>query len=483
MPRPRNRRPTSVEIFYSEFDERWHGFITVGTKANGRPDRRHRTAATREACADKIRELEDQVAAGTLGKPGRKPTVEEWFTAWLRDIAPHQPASKRRKPLRPSTLRSYWSECRNWIFPHLGGHRLDALDTDHLDSLYAAMYDARAKPSHVLKVHAIVRRGLSVAMQRAKVVRNVAAMIDNPGAPGRKQGALSAEQTRQVLAVIDRLPRERQLRWKVGLAIGPRQGETLAIRWRYLDLAAGVVDIAWQVQRRTWRHGCADPHACGAAPRKHRPDGLHRVAPVPCPGKGPKHDRYHRRGCPKPRGKPCPPRCAAHAAHCPQRIGGGLLFVRPKTLDDEDAQHLVSLPPTLVGELREHRREQLQQRLAAGELWEDHDLVFCGPLGRPVDPRADWEQWRDILAEAGVAGSGTHVMRHTAATYMLELGIDVAVVQEVLGHADVRSTRGYQTVSVGLTQRAAKAMDRALFRPNATDHATGRRRRRSSGSG
>jgi site-specific recombinase XerD len=38
-------------------------------------------------------------------------------------------------------------------------------------------------------------------------------------------------------------------------------------------------------------------------------------------------------------------------------------------------------------------------------------------------------------------------MRHSAATIALDEGIALAVVQEMLGHSDIRVTRGYTHVS------------------------------------
>src|SRR5262249_57612348 len=52
-------------------------------------------------------------------------------------------------------------------------------------------------------------------------------------------------------------------RWSVALALGLRQGEALGLRWRHVDLDAGILTIRWQLQRLPWRHGCSDPHACG----------------------------------------------------------------------------------------------------------------------------------------------------------------------------------------------------------------------------
>jgi site-specific recombinase XerD len=88
----------------------------------------------------------------------------------------------------------------------------------------------------------------------------------------------------------------------------------------------------------------------------------------------------------------------------------------------------------------------------AANLWQEHGVVFAQENGRPVDPRADWQEWSDILAGAGIPHAGTHTMRHSAATIALDQGVALAVVQEMLGHSDIRVTRGYTHVSSLLAQ-------------------------------
>jgi hypothetical protein len=56
-----------------------------------------------------------------------------------------------------------------------------------------------------------------------------------------------------------------------------------------------------------------------------------------------------------------------------------------------------------------------------------------------------------------------HVARHTAATLFQDQSVASAVVQEMLGHSDIRVTRGYSHVTSPLTQGAAQRMGRALF--------------------
>ncbi len=198
------------------------------------------------------------------------------------------------------------------------------------------------------------------------------------------------------------------------------------------------------------------------------------VAPCPrnCPKAARKSGRPH--AC-IPVGAPrlCQPDCAGHAAQCPQRRDGGLVFREIK----ERRRKTVALPPELVAVLRAHRVAQARERLAAANVWEDHDLVWCQENGRPLDSRADWQEWSDILDEAGIQHAGTHAMRHSAATIAIHQGVALPVVQEMLGHSDIRVTRDSVDVSSPLAQDAAARIGRALFGPVATKIDTRRRER------
>ena len=459
-------------------DGLYHAKVTVGRKPNGQLDRRHRAGKTEADVRRKLRELLKKVDAGHKPRVGRTPTVEQWFTTWLTDIAPYG-----AKALARRSLDDYWSRCRNWIFPHLGGILIDTLETEDLDRLYKAMYSKKPPCSegHVLKTHAVIRRGLEIALRRGRVTRNVAKLMDPPGAPSVARESLSRDESRAVLEVARR--RRNGARWYVGLAIGPRQGETLGLRWSDLDLDNEVVSIQWQLQRLKWRHGCDDPHACGARPRPNNPRGVHRFEPCP------KDCKRHRgkRGCPPP----CPRDCEAHASTCPKKQDGGLVITRPKGWRRRPHPRVVALPPGVAQLLREHKEAQKAEKREAGKWWKSNDYVFCHRDGRPIDPRVDWAEWKDILREAGVPEARVHVMRHSTATALLEMGVDISIVQETLGHTDIRTTRGYQDVGVELTRRAAAAMEVGLFGPGqpptkpeklatVTDLVTERRRRRSS---
>ncbi len=101
------------------------------------------------------------------------------------------------------------------------------------------------------------------------------------------------------------------------------------------------------------------------------------------------------------------------------------------------------IPPPLLSVLQAQRVAQLEERLAAGELWQDWDLVFARKDGRPIDASDDWAEWKKITTAAGIKDSRPHDARHTAATLLLEQGVDIRVVQEILGHSTLAVTRRY----------------------------------------
>jgi site-specific recombinase XerD len=127
------------------------------------------------------------------------------------------------------------------------------------------------------------------------------------------------------------------------------------------------------------------------------------------------------------------------------------------------SKRVVPLPLELVPVLRAHRAAQLRDRLAAGDQWHDQDLVFTEPDGRRIDPRHDFAHWKALLAAADVRDARLHDGRHTSATLLLEQGVDVRVVMELLGHSDLRVTQRYTHVASPLAQEATRRMGKVLW--------------------
>lgn len=215
-------------------DGRWHGYVSMGTKGNGRRDRRHVSAVTRVEVVKKVKALEAKRDAGMVSAAGRAITVEEWLTYWVENIA-----SSR---VRPRTLDSYRSMIRMHLVPHIGKRRLDQLMPDHLEQTYSAILSTGLSPTTVLRIHRVLHRALKIAMQRDRVARNVAALVEPPRQERpQTPEPLDVDECKRVLAAAVGL--RNSARWTVALALGLRQSEALALQWKDIDFDRGTLSV------------------------------------------------------------------------------------------------------------------------------------------------------------------------------------------------------------------------------------------------
>ncbi|HSE48314.1 MAG TPA: site-specific tyrosine recombinase XerD [Terriglobales bacterium] len=117
----------------------------------------------------------------------------------------------------------------------------------------------------------------------------------------------------------------------------------------------------------------------------------------------------------------------------------GYLLVRGKG----DKERIVPLGKAALDTVAEYLKEGRPK--LAGEARSPY--LFVARSGRPLTRQMVWKLVRAAGSAAGRKTS-PHMLRHSAATHMVEGGADLRTVQTILGHADISTTQIYTHVAL-----------------------------------
>jgi integrase len=124
----------------------------------------------------------------------------------------------------------------------------------------------------------------------------------------------------------------------------------------------------------------------------------------------------------------------------------------------------IGIPKPLLEALREHKKTQDIEREFAGTEWREGGWVFAQPTGRPIDPRADHDEWKSLLAEAKVRDARLHDARHTAATMLLVLKVPLPAIMEVMGWGEASVAKRYVHVPTEVILSIAGQVEGLLWK-------------------
>ena len=135
--------------------------------------------------------------------------------------------------------------------------------------------------------------------------------------------------------------------------------------------------------------------------------------------------------------------------------------IEKSTKNDED--RFVEMPLWYMEEMKQYRREWLQERLKVGDLWQggEREYVFHSGFGRPIRYDYPTEWWAKFVKRHGLRRIRFHDLRHSSATILIEMGVPLKVIQERLGHKQHQTTTDiYSHVTKKLSREAANMFDR-----------------------
>lgn len=363
----------------------WEGWVSFGRDpSTGARQRKHVRGRTKTEVDAKIKALETARDRGAA-PVGPDVTLLAYLTSWV---------TARTVVVRPNTLSGYRTDLLHVDRSGVGRVKLRALTAEDVERIYAAVLRRGCSAGSVVHVRRTLSAALNAAARRGHILRNPVPLADTPRATEADE--LEPYDAKEIAALLAAATGRRNgVRWSFAF-LGLRQGEALALRWDDLNLDDAEMRIRHTLTWLPWQHGCAadvDNPTCGARP-----------------------------------------------ASCPYRRDGGPHIGPPKS---KAGRRTIAVPAPVVAELREQRRRQAAERLAAGSLWQDQGFVVTNHTGGPVDRSTDTGEWLALVRAAGVRRLRLHDCRHSAATALLVLGTDARVLMATMGWTSMSLVQRY----------------------------------------
>ncbi len=154
---------------------------------------------------------------------------------------------------KPSTIRSYaqalrgLGDGRSGLLREFGTRRLSDLTVDDVQGYADRLLAGGAAPSTIRNQITPVR--VICRWRRREVAVNPAIGVSLPAVRNARVRIVSAAEAERLLAALSGADRPL---WATALYAGLRRGELMALRWRDVDLARGVIEVsrAWDPKER-----------------------------------------------------------------------------------------------------------------------------------------------------------------------------------------------------------------------------------------
>lgn len=321
--------------------------------------------------------------------------------------------TSKRGEISANSFRDYEVIIRRHLTPALGEVRVQKLTAARLEAQYAAWADAGMSARLIRGCHMRLSQAMKRAVRFGLIGANPCDAVKPPKLGRPKASTWGPDEARVFLATAEAMP------------VLTRAGDTGRRR----------PDTLWPLWPLLLREGLRRGEALGLRWRDVNLD-----------------------------------RGTAHIVQtvAPDKSAKGRAIIQERTKTNAGAR-TVRLTAATVAELREHRDRQTFARKAAGEAWQDHDLIITTATGGPINPGNVIRSFERIIAAATMPDGArlrrirVHDLRHTAATLLLLAGTPAKVVSERLGHASISITLDlYSHVLPDMQDAAASAMDQIL---------------------
>ena len=199
--------------------------------ANGRT-RRYASGKTKTEALTALRKATADRDGG-LVFDAKNLKLGSYLDRWLQDSV--------KGTVKQTTYEGYERLARVHLVPTLGDIKLSLLTPAHIRALYREKIASGLAANSVQRIHALLHKALTQAVNDGLIPRNV---TDAVKAPRQQRKEMKTFTPEQVHAFLDAAKGDRlRALYIVAIHTGLRQGELFGIRWEDVDFEAGTVSV------------------------------------------------------------------------------------------------------------------------------------------------------------------------------------------------------------------------------------------------
>lgn len=397
------KRPYGDGSVYQRSDGRWESIIHYIDPETGEKKKKSFYGKGPKEVLGKKKAFEEELKSG-ISPTTAKTTLNQWLDKWLETYA--------RVKVRQNTYEDYKRIVDGHLKPALGSVPVKNLRPDQVQKmLNEKLAGGRQRdcgdnkkgghlsPRTVELIFTVLHSALGQALKNGLVTRNVCDAVDKPKKVKTEFIPWTTEQSNYFLSSV----KDSRLFpvYMVAWGAGLRRSEIVALRWSDIDLKNGTLSVRQSLVR----------------------------------------------------------------------VKDRLVFQEPKTTK---SRRTVTLPASVTKELKSWKARQAQEEmnwraankhLPAEEIpkYNPLNLVFCNEVGEPMNPDFITRSFKKDLVAAKLPAIRFHDLRHGHATMLLELGEDIKVISERLGHSSIAMTGDiYTHVREQIQRRASNKLDEVL---------------------
>lgn len=122
---------------------------------------------------------------------------------------------------------------------------------------------------------------------------------------------------------------------------------------------------------------------------------------------------------------------------------------------NRSSERAIQIPVDLVQILRSYRAWQSEQRMKAGDRWQESGRIFTSWDGAPIHPDSITNWFTSFIKRNNLPPVTIHGLRHTSATLLIASGTNIRTISARLGHSQTSTTMNIYAHAIKSADAAA----------------------------